>query len=593
MPEQYLSTDPNALDEYVSTDPNAVDVDAPGFTPSPITAGRVWAGIKPDLGDIPQGVMDILSGVGSAVAHPVQTGKTILGLMDPRPGGLREQVAQGVVAGLPGSGRELLERAVDAPYKTAMDASVLAGGGGAALTKIGTAAKIPGLVKAGATTTRVSQAIDPLRAGAAGIARGGQIARNVVGPSSETLKDWGTGWMRSAMKVSKTIQDSNVDDVARNAAELKIMPNAEGFQKAAAQAKEWKQKANAVKRESYKAGTRLDPERIVHSLDRQTQVASRRNAKPQKITSAMRDSRDQFWDANSKATMVEQPLVSPVQTSTGAGLAQESRGTLSATMEAPSAPLARRTGTGWGAEPPQSAAVPILEPPAATTSGMVPVAPPTGVDTSLRGVESNAGFPVRPQTQAVSKMVEGPRQPVPITVGRSMAMTEELNKQIPFAKTNGMSMLGPLTDANKADDALRRAIKLERERVVPGFDAINAERGKRLAIMKQLQNYTLRREGNLDPIPARALLGGGMATGLAVGGAPMGAVIGGTVVPWAVNSPKFKGDMAIKLFHGDKLLNRAGQAARTGATATTRTGVASDALRQALLDAMNKTTEQP
>ncbi len=73
----------------------------------------------------------------------------------------------------------------------------------------------------------------------------------------------------------------------------------------------------------------------------------------------------------------------------------------------------------------------------------------------------------------------------------------------------------------------------------------------------------------------------------------MGAVLGGTVVPWVVNSPKFKGDMAIKLFHGDKLLNRAGQVARTGATATTRTGVASDALRQALLDAMNKTTEQP
>ena len=200
----------------------------------------------------------------------------------------------------------------------------------------------------------------------------------------------------------------------------------------------------------------------------------------------------------------------------------------------------------------------------------------------------------KPLTRTETAMKDtGQRQAEPISVSRSMRMTERLNKRVDHTKKNPMSMTPGETPNAEAQDALRGAIRAERERVLPGTDAINKKRGEQLAVMKQLQNYTLRREGNLDPIPARALLGGGMAAGLAVGGAPMGAVMGGTVVPWVVNSPKFKGDMAIKLFHGDKLLNRAGQAARTGATATTRTGVASDALRQALLDAMNKTTEQP
>lgn len=520
MPEQYLSTDPNALDEYVSTDPNAVDVSQPGFTPTPITADRIWQGLKPDVMDIPQGAMDTLS----MVAKLPGLG---LDLMDMRPNQTKAAVsaalahpidtAKSVVKGLlPGSGRELLENVVDAPWQSAMTASTLASGAGGLLRGAGAAAKVPGLVRAGEMAATAGNAVDPLRGLTNVAAAGGQ---KFLRPTTKTLQDWGTGWMQSAMKVSKPVQDSNTFNVAEIAARDKIMPTVEGFQKAAGTAKGLRKQLNVRAREAQRTGVQLDPEAIVKKLKRETQKVGQMEATPQPYQGAIDKTADQFWTAQST------PVKSPVEQMVDTGLLDE-----------------------FG----------------------------------------------KPLTRTETVMADtGERAAEPISVSRSMRMTERLNKRVDHTKKNPMSMTPMETPNAEAQDALRGAIKAERERVLPGTDAINKKRGEQLAVMKQLQNYTLRREGNLDPIPARALLGGGMAAGLAVGGAPLGAVLGGTVVPWVVNSPKFKGDMAIKLFHGDKLLNRAGQAARTGATATTRTGVASDALRQALLDAMHKTTEQP
>lgn len=562
------------------------------------SAGDSWS-------DLPGNILPSVGRlIGGAVSGVASLPGLALDLMDPRPIHNQTQMAVGKALSQPvetakaigsavgdkyGSGAALKHSLITDPAGVAADVSVLLGGAGGLLRGAGAVSKVPGLVRAGEAVGRAGQVVDPLRGVASAVAAGGQAIR----PTTATLQDWGTKWMKSAMKVSKTIQDSNVDDVAKNAAELKIMPTEAGFRKAAEQAKGLKKDANALARAARKEGRNLDPARITHRMDREVQRVGAGDPTPGPYQAALRNTRDEFWERNSRPTLVEQPMVSPVRTTTGSGVPQPAGGPLAATQPMPAPSIASRTGTGWGAEAPQSAVVRPLEAPASTTTGMVPVAPGAAEAPILRGVTSDTGFPVRPQTTEVHRMVEGPREGVPISPRRSMSFTERLNKRIPFAKKNGMSMQGPLTPSNEADDALRKAIKIERERVVPGFDAINAERGKRLAIMKQLQNFTLRREGNLDPIPARALLGSGMATGLALSGAPVGAVAGGTIMPWLVNSLPTKGRMAIGLYHGDALLNNAGRAMRTGATATTQAAVGSDLMRQALLDAMTRSTETP
>lgn len=412
----------------------------------------------------------------------------------------------GVYADKYGSPQKALDTAYEAPLSTLMDLSALAGGAGGALRAAGSAAKVPGLVRAGAAVGRASELVDPVRGAASAVATAG----NAVRPATPTLQRWGTNWMQSAMKTAKTIEDSNVQDVAETAARLRIMPTAEGFDANARELKGLVKAVNAKAREAAQQGRTLDPQAIVRQMDRQVGVIGAKDPTPGRFQEALRGARDEFWQRNSTPATI--------------------------------APT--RTGTSFtpGGDP-STAAIPVAVP-------------------------------------------NGPRAAKPLSVKRSMRMTERLNERIPFQKQGGMAMNRAETPANEADDALRRAIRAERERAAPGINELNRQRGERLAVQKQLANYTLRREGNLDPIPARALLGGGMAAGLAAGGAPVGAVAGGTLVPWVMNSPAFKGKMGIRLYHGDKVLEGAGRDLRRAATATSRAGVASDALREALLQAM-------
>jgi hypothetical protein len=198
-----------------------------------------------------------------------------------------------------------------------------------------------------------------------------------------------------------------------------------------------------------------------------------------------------------------------------------------------------------------------------------------------------------PQTIAPVKLVEGPREAKPLSVRRSMAITEHLNKRLPHGKSDPLSLRPPPTPVEEAENTLNQAIRAARERAAPGMNALNEQRGEMLSVMKQLQNYTLNRAGNAEPIPFRTLYGIGIGGGLAAAGQGIGAVAGGTALPLIVNSPKFKARTGIALYHGDAGLDALGKMGRAGAQNLTRAAVGEDLVRDAIMQAMQQNTEIP
>jgi hypothetical protein len=398
--------------------------------------------------------------------------------------------------------------------------------------------------------------------------------------------------MQSAVKNAKQINDQNIHNVSEVMARRRIMPTPEGFAKAADKARVLRRAAYAKAREAQKAGQSIDPSAITRQMDRETGRLSAIDPTGQRYVDANRTVRDDFWSKHSVPTQEDVPLEFAERTGTGFDVttAPLGAGTAEATniQHAP-IDLASQTGTGWldvqAIRRPAEIDVP-------RTSTTMDVQPAVGAPADRFAASPN-GFAQGPQTTETHLLREGPREAKPLSVRRSMAITERLNSRLPHGKSDPLSLRPPPTPVEDAEHTLAQAIRAARERAAPGMNDLNQQRGELLSVMKQLQNYTLNRAGNAEPIPFRALYGIGIGGGLAAAGQGIGAVAGGTALPLIVNSPRFKARTGIALYHGDAGLDALGKMGRAGAQNLTRAAVGEDLVRDAIMQAMQQNTEIP
>lgn len=191
-------------------------------------------------------------------------------------------------------------------------------------------------------------------------------------------------------------------------------------------------------------------------------------------------------------------------------------------------------------------------------------------------------------TRAQTTQVARGRTPTPIPVADAIRMKERLGAEVRRA-TSPLSP--PPTGGTQAKDALRRGLRQEIEKAVPGLAEVNARRAELIPVAKQLQR-SVRTADNTNVLSMRRALpilagsSGAYVTGSPVAGAAV------TAAGLILDSPAAKSRIAHQLWKAGEKAPTVGEAMSTMAplatalSATTRlTGEApTSKVEQALAD---------
>src|SRR3990167_4748397 len=117
--------------------------------------GGFFGNIGSEAGQIVRGIGSLLGMAGNAVIHPIETAQFITSPEFPQ---ALKQVGSAVVESYKGY-KEPLKKLYNEPIGVVTDALTVLSLGGYGVTKLGTAAKIPEITKAGETITKISKPI--------------------------------------------------------------------------------------------------------------------------------------------------------------------------------------------------------------------------------------------------------------------------------------------------------------------------------------------------------------------------------------------------------------------------------------------------
>jgi hypothetical protein len=237
-----------------------------------------------------KGLAQIAPVLNAAVQGNPEALTQVAGVIRAMPGALGEQAKKYAPS-------RIGDTLYNEPLTSLMDASTLLTGVGG----LGRAAatKAPGLLRAANMATRAGELIDPVRAA---VAVPATVLSHTVRPATSTMQRWGTGWMQSAVKNAKQINDQNIHNVSEVMARERIMPTPEGFVKAADKAKGLRRAAYGKAREAKQEGRAVDPSAITRRMDRETGRLSAVDQVGDRYVDAMRGVRDKFWEKNSVPT---------------------------------------------------------------------------------------------------------------------------------------------------------------------------------------------------------------------------------------------------------------------------------------------------
>jgi len=208
-----------------------------GYTDEQIGAYMRIKGVKPDqgsasvggfVGNLGKSAVENVGGMGSAIANTINPdmekntianlGKLAVGtgqLLIPGEQGLedRPRAVGKFYKDRYGGWENIKKTAYEDPVGLALDASVVLGGGGAALKGLGAVSKSSKLVKAGQIASKVGKFVDPLSASGKGLGKvvtkipGSNIVKGGISKAGQKLEKFGKEYALRGLRPNQSMQN--------------------------------------------------------------------------------------------------------------------------------------------------------------------------------------------------------------------------------------------------------------------------------------------------------------------------------------------------------------------------------------------------